>query len=123
MLKPYTYYSLVGSQNDLITLDERACRSRRNIMVLLIVIRRWAIREGISIREISRRLGLSRNKVRRYLRSGAVAPEFKIPERSSSLDPFADKLSLWLKSKSGKSGKQRRTAKQLHADLASLGYD
>lgn len=91
-------------------------------MMLLSVIRRWALREGLSIREISRRLRLSRNTVRRYLRCGAVEPEFKVPERPSKLDPFADKLLLWLKSESGKSRKQRRTVKQLHADLVSLGY-
>ncbi|MCA1327157.1 winged helix-turn-helix transcriptional regulator [Herbaspirillum seropedicae] len=34
-------------------------------MVLLGIIRRWYIRDCISIREISRRLGISRNTVRR----------------------------------------------------------
>jgi hypothetical protein len=38
------------------------------------------------------------------------------------LDAFADKLALWLKVEAGKSRKQRRTVKQLHADLAVLGY-
>ena len=63
-------------------------------MALLGVIRRWALREGISIRAISRRTGLSRNTIRKYLRSGAVEPKFNLPERPSRLDPFADKLSL-----------------------------
>jgi transposase len=92
-------------------------------MALLGVIRRWALREGISIRAISRRTGLSRNTIRKYLRSGAVEPKFNVPERPSRLDPFADKLSLWLTAEAGKSRKQRRTVKQLHADLAVLGYD
>ena len=91
-------------------------------MMLLGVIRRWALRDGLSIREISRRLRVSRNTVRRYLRGGVVEPEFKVPDRPSKLDPFAGKLLLWLKSESGKSRKQRRTVKQLHADLVSLGY-
>ena len=91
-------------------------------MALLGVIRRWALREGISIRAISRRTGLSRNTIRKYLRSGAVEPRFKVPERSSGLDPFAGKLALWLKAEAGKSRKQRRTVKQLHADLVALGY-
>ena len=51
-----------------------------------------------------------------------MEPEFKVPDRPSKLDPFAGKLLLWLKSESGKSRKQRRTVKQLHADLVSLGY-
>ena len=41
----------------------------------------------------------------------------------SKLDPFADKLARWLKTEAGKSRKQRRTVKQMHADLAALGYD
>ena len=92
-------------------------------MALLSVIRRWALRDQLSIREIARRTGLSRNTIRKYLRSGTVEPAFKVPERPSKLDPFADKLSAWLKTEAGKSRKQRRTLKQLHADLVALGYE
>jgi predicted transcriptional regulator len=58
-------------------------------MALLSVIRRWHFREGMPIREIERRTGLSRNTVRKYLRGSVVEPKFKVPERSSKLDPFA----------------------------------
>ena len=92
-------------------------------MALLSVIRRWALRDGLSIREISRRTSLSRNTIRKYLRSGAVEPKFKVPERPSKLDAFADKLARWLKIEAGKSRKQKRTIKQLHADLVALGYE
>ena len=92
-------------------------------MALLSVIRRWALRDQVSIRAISRRTGLSRNTIRKYLRSGAVEPEFKVPERPSKLDRFVDKLSHWLKVEAGKSRKQKRTVKQLHADLVVLGYE
>jgi transposase len=92
-------------------------------MELLSVIRRWAFRDKLSIREISRRTGLSRNTIRKYLRSGLVEPSFKIPDRPSKLDAFADKLSAWLRSEASKSRKQKRTLKQLHTDLASLGYE
>lgn len=92
-------------------------------MALLSVIRRWHFREGVPIREIERRTGLSRNTIRKYLRSGAVEPRFKVPERPSKLDPFADKLSVWLQMEAGKSRKQRRTAKQMHADLVALGFE
>src|SRR5690606_39180006 len=37
-------------------------------------IRRWHLRDGHSIREIARRTGLSRNTIRKYLRSGEVEP-------------------------------------------------
>lgn len=59
--------------------------------------------------------------IRKYLRSGAVDPQFKIPDRPSKLDAFADRLSHWLKTEAGKSRKQKRTVKQLYADLVALG--
>ena len=92
-------------------------------MALLSVIRRWHFREGMPIREIERRTCLSRNTVRKYLRAGTVEPQFKVPERPSKLDPFAEKLSGWLRVEAGRSRKQRRTVKQMHADLVTLGYD
>jgi transposase len=92
-------------------------------MDLLNVIRRWHFRQGIPIREIKRRTGLSRNTIRKYLRADTVEPVFKVPDRPSKLDPFAEKLTGWLRVEAGKSRKQKRTAKQLHADLVALGYD
>lgn len=92
-------------------------------MALLSVIRRWHFRDEMPIREIERRTGLSRNTIRKYLRAGTVEPAFKVPARPSKLDPFAEKLSGWLRTESAKSRKQRRTAKQMHADLVVLGFD
>jgi transposase len=66
-------------------------------MELLSVIRRWHYRDRFSIREISRRTGLSRNTVRKYLRSDSVEPKFAVPDRPSKLDPYADKLSQMLR--------------------------
>ena len=77
-------------------------------MELLSVIRRWHYRDHFSIREISRRTGLSRNTVRKYLRSDSVEPEFRISERPSGLDPYADKLSHMLRQEAAKSRKQKR---------------
>jgi hypothetical protein len=75
------------------------------------------------IREISRRTGPSRNTIRKYLRADIVEPNFKTPTRPSKLDPFAEKLSIWLLMEQRKSRKERRTAKQMHADLVQLGFD
>src|SRR5215210_908476 len=91
-------------------------------MGLLNIIRRMALREKLSIREIGRRTGLSRNTIAKYLNAGTIEPTFTTPERPSKLDPFADKLAGWLKAEAAKSRKQRRSAKQLHADLVALGY-
>lgn len=92
-------------------------------MALLSVIRRWHFRDHLSIREIARRTGLSRNTIRKYLRSDTVAPQFKAPDRPSKLDPYVERLSAWLRREMGRPRKQKRTIKQLHADLVSLGYD
>jgi transposase len=92
-------------------------------MALLSVIRRWHFREGMAIREIERRTGLSRNTIRKYLREHTVEPKFKVPDRPSKLDPFAEKLTGWLRIDATKSRKQKRSAKQMHADLVSLGFD
>ncbi|CAM3250088.1 hypothetical protein SPAN111604_13170 [Sphingomonas antarctica] len=92
-------------------------------MDLLSVIRRWRFRQKMPIREIERRSGLSRNTIRKYLRADTVEPQFKVPDRPSKLDAFAEKLSGWLRIEAGKSRKQKRTAKQMHADLVALGFD
>lgn len=66
-------------------------------MTFLRIIRRRALRERLSIREIALRTKLSRNIIQKYLWSGAVEPGFRVAERLSKLDPFAAKLLGWLK--------------------------
>ena len=86
-------------------------------MDLLSVIRRWHFRQGIPIREIKRRTGLSRNTIRKYLRADAVEPVFRVPDRPSKLDPFAEKLTGWLRVEAGK---YVGSAWQLVRDAAGL---
>ena len=90
-------------------------------MELLSVIRRWALLDQLSIREIAGRTGLSRNTIRKYLRGDVVEPASRVPERPSKLDAFAEKLSAWLRLESGRPRKQRRTIKRLHADWPPSG--
>jgi hypothetical protein len=73
-------------------------------MDLLSVIRRWHFRQGIPIREIKRRTGLSRNTIRKYLRADAVEPVFRVPRSAEQVDPFAEKLTGWLKVELGRAG-------------------
>jgi transposase len=80
------------------------------------------LRQKLSIREIARPTGVSRNTVTKHLAANTIEPIFATPERQSKLDPFADKLAGWLKTEAGKSRKERRTSKRLHDDLVKLGY-
>lgn len=83
-------------------------------MATLSVIRRWALREQMSIREIARRTGLSRNTVKKYLRAGEEMPRYAKRTSSSKLDPYAEKLTTWLAIEATKSRKQRRNLRQIH---------
>ena len=91
-------------------------------MGLLNIIRRMHLRQKLSIREIARRTGLSRNTVTKHLAADTVEPKFATLERPSKLDPFAEKLAGWLKTNAGKPRKERQTLKKMHADLVTLGF-
>ncbi|WP_244870048.1 helix-turn-helix domain-containing protein, partial [Pseudorhodobacter ferrugineus] len=76
-------------------------------MSFLKVIRGWALREKMPIREIARRTGISRNTIKKYLREGIVEPAFQTPDRPSKLDPYVTQLTAWLVSDQRKSRKER----------------
>lgn len=81
-------------------------------MALLSVIRRWHFREGVPIRAIARRTGLSRNTVRKYLASEVVEPRYSRRKSPSKLDGYEDTLISWLFREVKRTRKQRRTVKQ-----------
>ncbi len=91
-------------------------------MAILSSIRRWHLRDQMPIREITRRTGLSRNTVRKYLANKVVEPRYPKRKTPSKLDDYAAKLSSWLKTEAGKGRKQKRCLKQLHRDLVQLGF-
>ncbi len=92
-------------------------------VALLGIIRRWYIRDRISIREIARRLDISSNTVRRHIRSDVSEPAYPARRSPSSLDDFTARLSAWLSADAVKSRKQRRTLQQMFLDLRELGYE
>jgi len=92
-------------------------------VALLGIIRRWHIRDQVPLREIARRLGISRNTVRRYLRSETTEPSYADRRSPSAIDKYAFQLSGLLKTEAAKSRKQRRTLKQLHEELKELGFE
>ena len=82
-------------------------------VALLSVIRRWHHRDGISIRAIARRTGLSRNTVRKYLASGVVDPQYPKRKGPSKLDEYSKTLTNWLNRETRRKRKQRQSVKQL----------
>lgn len=91
-------------------------------MALLGIIRRWHLRDQVPIREIARRLDISRNTVQRYRRSDTTEPSYAERRSVSRLDKYSVQLSGWLKAETTKPRKQRRNLKQIHEDLKELGY-
>jgi transposase len=91
-------------------------------VALLSVIRRWRHRDKISIRQIAKRTGLSRNTVRKYLARGVVEPKYSRPKAPSKLDDYAHTLTSWLHREARRKRKQRLSVKQLFYNLVPLGY-
>ena len=91
-------------------------------VAILSVIRRWHVREGVSIREISRRTKLSRNTIRKHLANGALEAVYPKRRSRSKLDGYAELLASWLKRESARGRKERRNLKQLHGELMKLGH-
>jgi transposase len=46
------------------------------------------LRQKLSIREIARLTGVSRNTVSKHLAANTIKPKFALPERQSKIDPF-----------------------------------
>jgi len=91
-------------------------------VALLSVIRRWHFRDGVKIREITRRTGLSRNTVRKYLATDVVEPKYPKRKSPGKLDDYEHTLVSWLHREANRHRKQRRSLKQLHSDLMQIGY-
>ena len=80
-------------------------------MALLSVIRRWRHRDKISIRQIVRRTGLSRNTVRKYPASGVVEPKYSRSKAPSELDDYAHTLTSRLHREARRKRMQRLSVK------------
>lgn len=86
-------------------------------------IRRLYFRDKLSIKEICRQTGLSRNTVRTWLREDEmVQPQYPVRRIVTKLDEYADTLRTWLKADTGRNKRERRTKKQMWHELRALGY-
>lgn len=77
-----------------------------------------------SLRDISRRTGLPRNTIRRWLREPSTG-EPKYPKRAgkSVIDAWAEQLRQWLIADSRLPKRGRRTATQMYEELRTTDYD
>lgn len=91
---------------------------------ILAKIRRMHFRDGMSLREVAKRTGLSRNTIRRWLRQPDVTEPIYPPRKSpSKVDAWAELLVTWLKTGSHRVKRERRTATALFEALRAQGYD
>ena len=82
-------------------------------------IRRWRRVENLSISEIARRLGASRNTIKKYLKNEVTRPRYKQREkRYPVIGPWISRLALLLAQDHGKSARERRTGSALTASSA-----
>ncbi len=87
-------------------------------------IRRMYFRDKISLHEIAKRTSLSRNTVRKWLRAPETAtpPKYGRIKQPGKLSAFHDLLKQALKADSHRPRHNRRTAKDLFAQIKANGY-
>jgi hypothetical protein len=92
-------------------------------MGTLAKIRRMYVHDGLPIKEIQRRKGLSRNTIRGCLRKDEMV-EPKYPRRPvvTTLAGFIQTLSAWLRSDAHRGKRDRRTVNATYEALAAQGH-
>ena len=92
-------------------------------MDMLGKIRRLRFRDGLSISEIVRRTGLSRNTVKSWLKADeGTVPKYRRHESVTVLAPYQDRLLQWLEADARRAQRDRRTALALFGQLRQLGF-
>ena len=93
-------------------------------MALIGKIRGMRMRDGKSISEISRLTSLSRNTIKKWLRTPqSAAPRYRRRDVSTKLAPFVAMLTQALEVDARRAKHERRTARALHVQLTAEGYD
>ncbi len=86
-------------------------------------IRRMYLRDKLSLHEITKRTGLSRNTIRKWVRLLETAvPTYRRAEGLTKLKAFHETLEQALKADSLRPKHHRRTAKALFAGIKTAGY-
>ena len=94
-------------------------------MEMLGKIRRMYLRDKMSLHEITKRTGLSRNTIRKWLRSPkeVAPPKYRRREQDCKLTTFHQELEQALKADAHRIKQNRRTAKDLFAQIKTNGYE
>ncbi|MFM9928431.1 IS21 family transposase [Variovorax sp. H27-G14] len=93
-------------------------------MAMIGKVLRMHHRENKSVREIARATSLSRNTVRKYLRTPvAQPPKYLRKGASTKLAPFIETVKMALLADARRPKKERRTAKALLKQIAQAGYE
>ena len=86
-------------------------------------VKRLRLRDGLSISEICRRTGLSRNTVKRWLKAEEGAePKYQRKAVVTLLTAYEDQLLQWLEADAWRPKRDRRTVLALFAGLQTLGF-
>jgi len=93
-------------------------------MEMLGKIRRMYLRDKLSLHEIVKRTGLSRNTIRRWLRSTeeAAPPRYSRTDKPLKITAFQAQLEQALKADSHRNKQNRRTGKALFVQIKADGY-
>ena len=92
-------------------------------MALLGKIRRMYYRDKFSLSEIARRTSLSRNTVKKWLKStGNTEPKYRRRPQARKLAPYQDWLTKALETDAHRPKRERRTALKLWQELCTQGF-
>ena len=93
-------------------------------MAMIGKVRRLHYRQQKSVREIARLTGLSRDTIRKWLKSPeGIEPKYRRTAGDTKIAPYAERLIKMLETDARRPVRDRRTALKLHAELKILGFD
>jgi transposase len=87
-------------------------------------VRRMYFRDRLSISEIARRTSLTRNTIKRWLRTPTTSePRYQRARGDTKITPFAATLTRALVTDNHRPRKERRTGQRLFAELQAVGFE
>jgi transposase len=87
-------------------------------------IRRMYYREGLSLSEIARRTSLSRNTIKKWLKTAEGAePKYRRKGGETKIAPYAARLTQALETDAHRIKRDRRTARALYGEIRSEGFN